>query len=82
MYGMNQCRCSNEVSRLWRPATRAVAKSCSRISFCLTGAVARCNRWMDCICLYEWIQHLDLMPSSASWKKDSSGSIYFFEENG
>ena len=40
---------------------------------CLS-AVGRCNRRMDSFCQYEWIQHLDLMPSSASWKKDSSGS--------
>ena len=40
------------------------------------------NRWMDSYCQHEWFQHVDLMPSSASWKKDSSGSLYFIEENG
>ena len=37
---------------------------------------------MDSHCLHERFQHMDRMPFSASWKKDSSGSFYFIEENG
>ena len=57
-------------------------KSCKKMFPCLPDCYWKVQLDMDCFCQFEWIWHLDLVSSSATWKKDSSGSIYFFKENG
>ena len=74
MHGMNQCRCSNEVSRLWRLAPCAVAKSCKRISFCLPGCCWKVQQ-VDGLHLSVWVvwewSFLTWMPRALLWNRVS-----------